>query len=108
MPKLARDMFTNKRGNCYRYAAAFAYIAKVLGYDSRVASGMVGARGGGMTPHAWTEIKDGKSWYQYDCNMQRTYPRISFYRRTNRNYPVRHRASKRFTISVSGGKVKWK
>lgn len=63
-------MSTNK-GNCYGYAAAFAYIAKGLGYDARVCTGTVTSALGGRTPHAWTEVKIGKKWYVFDAEMQR-------------------------------------
>ena len=32
----ARYMFSRRRGDCYYYASAMAYIARVLGYDARV------------------------------------------------------------------------
>ena len=57
----ARYMFTRKRGSCYYYAAAMAYIARVLGYDSRVAVGGVTARGpyAQLSPHGWCEVRIG-------------------------------------------------
>lgn len=107
MPKFARDMFTKKKGNCYRYASAFAYIARVIGYDSRVAVGKIGHRGGGTTPHGWTEIKSGRKWKKCDANMQRSYPKINCYMQTKYRFS-RQSCSKRYTLKVSNGKVSWK
>lgn len=109
MPKFAYDMFTQKKGNCYRYAASFAYIARVLGYDSRVAVGKISAARGGMTPHGWTEVKksDGK-WYICDPDMQMSKPKINSYMKTDKKYAYKHTCSKRFTLSASSGKVTWK
>jgi hypothetical protein len=47
----ARDMFDKGRGNCFSYAAAFAYLASAVGYTNvNVVS---------STGHGWAEI-DGK------------------------------------------------
>lgn len=108
MASYANSMFTQRKGNCYRYASSFAYIAKVLGYDSRVAVGKISHRGGGMTPHGWAEIKVGKKWYMCDANMQRNFPKINSYMRTNKNYAYRHSCSKRYKMTVKYGKVTWK
>lgn len=107
MPKFARDMFTKKKGNCYRYASAFAYIARVIGYDSRVAVGKIAHRGGGTTPHGWTEVKSGRKWKKCDANMQRSYPKINCYMQTKYRFS-RQSCSKRYTLKVSNGKVSWK
>lgn len=39
--KDAKVMFTEERGNCYNYAAAFWALARGLGYDAQVMSGVV-------------------------------------------------------------------
>ncbi len=108
MPQYAIDMFKNKQGNCYRYAAAFAYIAKALGYETRVGVGQISAAAGGMTPHGWTEVKVGSTWYICDANMQMNHPGINSYMRTESNYPYRHTCSARYTMSVADRKVTWK
>lgn len=108
MPAYANNMFSQKKGNCYRYAAAYAYIARVLGYDSRVVAGKISCLHGGMTPHGWAEIKVGKTWYICDANMQRNYPKINSYMRTEKTYRYRHSVSKRFKMTVKNGKVSWK
>ena len=44
----ANDIFINKGGNCISYGAAFAYMAKALGYENVVAVNGTG--------HGWAEI----------------------------------------------------
>lgn len=44
------------RGNCYCYAAAFAYLARHLGYNAQYVEGSVPRRGGGYTGHGWVII----------------------------------------------------
>ena len=46
--KYANNLFDTKSGNCLSYAAAFAYMAKVLGYKN-----VYGCNSGG---HGWVEI----------------------------------------------------
>ena len=71
MPAIALDMFKNHSGNCYCYAACFAYMAKIAGYRVRVT---VGATGAG-TPHGWAEVYvDGKWLY---CDPESELPRFN-------------------------------
>lgn len=107
MSGYANDMFVNGQGNCYRYAASFACIAKVLGFDARVAAGAISARGGGMTPHGLAEINVGGVWYLCDANMQRNHPERNSYMCTEGTYPYRHVTSERYTLVISDGKVAW-
>lgn len=65
----AYDLLTNERGNCYRYAAGFACIAKVLGYDCRIHIGNIDGRYGELLPHGWTEVKKDGIWCKCDVNM---------------------------------------
>ena len=46
--RYANDIFVNGKGNCFSYAAAFAYLAKAVGYTE-----CYGCSTGG---HGWTEI----------------------------------------------------
>ena len=48
--------FSEHRGNCYCYAAAFYYLAKYLGYNAEYVEGRVTQRGGGYTAHGWVVI----------------------------------------------------
>ena len=45
----ANDIFVDERGNCLSYAAAFAYMAKAIGYKN-----VYGCNSGG---HGWAEIE---------------------------------------------------
>lgn len=57
---LALTTLTNRRGNCYGFACAFAALAKEVGYEPYVIYGYVpGSRDGradGMTRHCWVQI----------------------------------------------------
>ncbi|MCM1179186.1 MAG: transglutaminase-like domain-containing protein [Clostridium sp.] len=108
MSGYANYMFKNKKGNCYRYAASFACIARVIGYESRVACGSVSSTRGGMTPHGWTEVKVDGKWYICDANMQKNWPKVNSYMRTEKTYAYRHICKKRYKLTVKNGKVSWK
>ena len=109
MSSFANYMLSKKKGNCYRYAASFAYIARALGYDVRVAAGSIPhLHGNGMTPHGWTEIKIDGSWYLFDANMQRNFPGVDSYMKTEKTYPYAHKVYARYKMKVSNGKISWK
>ncbi len=110
MSKYALDMFKNKKANCYRYAAGFAYIAKVIGYDVRVAVGGVTSSSTKTTlsPHGWTEVYIDGTWYICDVSMARASAGKSVYMKTEATYPYRHSCDNRYTMTVSNGKVTWK
>ena len=105
----ARYMFSRHRGDCYYYASTMAYIARVLGYDSRVAVGGVTARGPAapLSLHGWCEVKYGKSWRMLDCSMQRAHLDRNLCLVTRKKYPFRLRCDKVYTMTVKTAKVKW-
>ena len=105
----ARYMFSRHRGDCYYYASTMAYIARVLGYDSRVAVGGVTARGptAPLSLHGWCEVKYGKSWRMLDCSMQRAHLDRNLCLVTRKKYPFRLRCDKVYTMTVKNAKVKW-
>ena len=105
----ARYMFSHHRGDCYYYASTMAYIARVLGYDSRVAVGGVTARGPAapLSLHGWCEVKYGKSWRMLDCSMQRAHHDRNLCLVTRKKYPFRLRCDKVYTMTVKKAKVKW-
>lgn len=82
----ATDILTSHRGNCSSYAAALAYIADAIGYDSRIVTGVVGAKSGGSTPHAWTEININGNWYIFDAELEDANQK-DYYCKTYDNYP---------------------
>jgi len=108
MPDYASYMLKTGKGNCYRGSAAFAYTARVLGYDSRVGVGGVSSRNTALSPHGWTEIKIKGKWYMCDISMQRYWTQISLYLRTASNYPFRYRCDDRYRLTVRNGKVTWR
>lgn len=65
----ANDIYDTGRGNCYRYAAAFAYLARGLGYDCHVCTGVTAAARGGVTPHGWVEINYNGKWLICDPDI---------------------------------------
>ncbi|MDO5146405.1 MAG: transglutaminase domain-containing protein [Eubacteriales bacterium] len=67
----AYNMLKQRKGNCYSFAATFAFLAREVGYtNARAIAGMTGARTGGWTPHGWVEIKMGNTVYTFDPEMQ--------------------------------------
>lgn len=65
LPALAIDLFKNKKGNCFRYAAAFACTARIAGYRSRVVIGdVLGSH------HGWTEVLVNGEWLICDPDAQ--------------------------------------
>lgn len=83
----ASATLSTRTGNCYGYAAAFAYVARGLGYEARVCTGTIKSALGGKTPHAWTEVKMGKSWYIFDTEMQAA-KGSGYYKQTYDSYPA--------------------
>ena len=77
----ANDMFVRGKGNCCSYAAAFAYMAKAIGYEN-----VYGCNSGG---HGWAEI-DGlvydPEWSKGNTNS--TYFGISYSANVGVNYKV--------------------
>ena len=102
-------MFTYRRGDCYYYASTMAYIARVLGYDARVACGAVTARGpyAALSPHGWCEAKYGNAWKMLDCSMQRVHTNKNLCLVTRKQYPFRLRCDRVCTMKSSYGTIKW-
>lgn len=105
----AAYMFKNKKGNCYRYASAFAYIARVLGYNSRVSVGGVTSHtNSALSPHGWCEIKINGKWTVCDCSMQKTHKKNNLFLCLMKKYPFKIRCDKTYVMYVKKGKVGWK
>ena len=62
MPETAAYALENGTGNCYHFAATFAALARGLGFQAYVASGVVGSE---EQQHGWVVIRDenGKIFY---------------------------------------------
>ena len=85
----ALDILSTGKGNCFRYASAFAYLMYELGYETKVITGVIGARRGGTTPHGWTEVKIGDVWYVFDTELQYANRDRDYYWKTYATYPSR-------------------
>ncbi len=66
----AYEMLTNHQGNCYRFAAEFMFLARELGYDAKIVTGLVTARAGGFLPHGWCEINQKGTIYVCDPDLK--------------------------------------
>lgn len=70
--------FNNKKGNCFCFASTFAEMARLLGYDARVACGTILASDGTQVKHGWVEIDmDGETWV-FDPQCQHSYNRETY------------------------------
>ncbi len=89
--QFAQELLSTGKGNCYRYAAAFAYLAKALGYDVKVCTGQVVARRGGTTPHGWAEVFIDGDWYVFDPELADSAPQDAgkLYKTTYELYPYK-------------------
>ena len=108
IPGFARYMLRYKRGDCSRYAASLAYIAKAIGYDTYMSNGLVSSIYGGMTAHSWTEVRVGKKKYICDANMQMHHPKKNSFMKTYKKYPYRLKRNKRFRMTATDGVIRWK
>lgn len=90
----ATDIYTTGRGNCYRYAAAFAYLAEEIlkddpNSDVKIITGQISAARGGLTPHGWVQITIGGVPYLFDPDMQDAHPGTNYFMVTQKAYPVK-------------------
>ena len=69
MPEYAIRALRDGNGNCYCYAAAFAALARGLGFQAYATGGVCG---GTLDPHGWVQILDE------DGNMWMSDPEIEF------------------------------
>lgn len=74
--KEALTMLTERKGNCYNFAATFCLLARCIGYDAAAYSGTIyGQAAEGQTrppdrPHGWVEINIDGTDYIFDPDMQ--------------------------------------
>lgn len=66
----ALTMFSTGRGNCYSYAAVFCCLARALGYDAEVVSGLVGSE---CDPHGWVKIEEDGRILLFDPEIEMYY-----------------------------------
>ena len=75
----ANDMVAHHSGNCYRFASLFSWLARGLGYSSKVANGHVPSASGGLAPHGWTWIYTNKGTYICDPDLNHEMPGHNWY-----------------------------
>lgn len=107
MPKQAIDMFTEERGNCFKYAACFACMAKACGYRARVVVGTTPGYGT-WTPHGWTEVYVNGQWLVTDPDFQMMYPSPAYYYYMSNGPRIAVRVNARYEITIVDGKAVWK
>lgn len=84
--RYAWEFLSTGRGNCYRYACGVSYLAKALGYETRVVTGTVRSLKGGQTPHGWAEVYINGSWLVFDAVMEDA-RHVDMFGRTYEDYP---------------------
>ena len=66
----AYSILTNRVGVCDNYSAAFAVMARMLGFDARLQSGQTHRAAGGYTGHAWCVINIHGVDYVFDPQVE--------------------------------------
>lgn len=70
---LAQDAYsilTQRVGVCDNYSAAFAVLARMIGFDARIQSGQTHRAAGGYTGHAWCVINIHGVDYVFDPQVE--------------------------------------
>ena len=86
----AKEMYTNRSGNCYRYASLMTWVARGLGYSAQAVSGELK----GWTrwvAHGWTTVTLNGGVYVIDCEMAYEYPQIDNFMHTYDKTPEIYR-----------------
>lgn len=79
-PAMALEMVTAQKGNCYRFTALFAMLARRCGFQAKGISGEVNFNtGSGWGPHSWVEVElNGKTWL-CDPDVEYVYPHMDMF-----------------------------
>ncbi len=65
------EMLTTHSGVCYNFSAAFAYMARYIGYDSvKAVAGELLYLDGHWDLHSWTTITIDGTYYVFDASME--------------------------------------
>ncbi len=68
----ASEMYSEKSGSCYHFAAAYAFLAKkASGCNTRIGIGKTNGFSGALQGHAWVEVNINSTWYICDPNMDK-------------------------------------
>lgn len=101
---LAIDMFTKRKGNCFRYAACFTCIAKLAGYRARTVIGLAGS-----SPHGWSEVLVDGKWLICDPDAQLPNYHVAPYRAyMMRSHYWALTTFTRCEVEINDGKAIWK
>lgn len=84
----ANDMYAHHSGNCYRFASLFSWLARGLGYSTKVVSGWVPAAVGGKAPHGWVEVYRNGSTLVCDPDLRHEMPGHNWYMTTYASAPI--------------------
>ncbi len=108
MPAYASHTFSAKIANCWRYGAAMAYVARVLGYDSRVCIGGVTAyRNHYLSNHGWCEVYIDGVWKMIDVSMQKHHTEVNLFLVPRNKYPFTLRCDSVYPMRIRSGRVVW-
>lgn len=80
--RFALQMLKSGKGNCYRWAICFGYMARMLGYDAYLAVGTLGP----TVKHGWTQIKIDGTTYVFDPEVNFKNEWLDLYMKTYDNY----------------------
>ncbi len=108
-PGYAAHTFRVKIANCWRYGSAMAYVARALGFDSRVSLGGVTAHGPNypLSAHGWCEVCVNGVWKMIDVSMQKHHPEVSLFLVPRARYPFRLQVNSTYPMTVKGTSVYW-
>ena len=71
--EFAYNMLKSGKGNCYSWAATFAYLARQSGWDADAVSGTAVSPKGSSREHAWVEITIDGVPYTFDPEIEGVY-----------------------------------
>ncbi len=86
----AKDMYSNRSGNCYRYASLMCWVARRLGYDAKTVAGYVYTSSHVPEPHGWCEVNVNGKAYVIDPDMMHFHGERNWYMVTYAKAPIEY------------------
>lgn len=71
--EFAMNMLKSGKGNCYSWAATFAYLARQSGWTANAVTGTAVSPKGSVREHAWAEITIDGTVYTFDPEIEGVY-----------------------------------
>lgn len=71
--EFAMNMLKSGKGNCYSWAATFAYLARQSGWAANAVTGTAVSPKGSVREHAWAEITIDGTVYTFDPEIEGVY-----------------------------------